>query len=144
MPAIKWKKRKKTTSPTPWRLVDKIIGDVPVTSIAAADGTDVVFNINSTEIDLDQARANAKKIIKAVNSMYPPKKKAANSMYPPKKKYGIKAYGDWKYFNSKAEFKNYLMDWISATEGAERNRAVQALSNLEAGIAMTDTDQPEF
>lgn len=55
-------------------------------------------------------------------------------------KYGIKAYGTWQCFPTEKKFRAYLMDWIASTEGAERNRAVQALSNLESGITMTDTD----
>lgn len=55
--------------------------------------------------------------------------------------YGIKAYGTWKKFKSKAAYRKYLMDWIAGTDGAERDRAVDALSNLEAGINMTDTDK---
>lgn len=113
-----------------------------MTSIVAADGTDVVFNINITEIGLDQARINAEKIVEAVNKTYPPEKK------PKKKKeavqYGIKAYGSWNYFNSKAKFRRYLMDWIAATEGAEQSRAVAALSNLDRGITLTDTDSMDY
>jgi hypothetical protein len=142
MTTIRWRRRKKTDSPTPWRLVDKTIGGTRVTSIVAADGTDVVFNINITDIDLAQARANAEKIVEAVNKTYPPEKK-------PKKKretvpYGIKAYGSWKYFDSKAKFRRYLMDWIAATEGAEQSRAVAALSNLDQGITLTDTDNTTY
>lgn len=142
MAITRWRWRKKTDSPTPWRVVDKIIGDVPVTSIVAADGTDVVFNINITEIGLDQARINAEKIVDAVNKVYPPEKKPRKKKDPVQ--YGIKAYGSWQHFKSKSEFRKYLMKWISATEGAERDRAVQALDNLEAGIPVTDTDQREF
>lgn len=57
-----------------------------------------------------------------------------------KGKYGIKAYGGWDFFTSRAKYEEYLMDWICATEGAERDRAVMALENLRAGIFLTDTD----
>lgn len=55
-------------------------------------------------------------------------------------KYGIKAYGSTDWFNTKKEYEDYLMEWIANTEGAERDRAVDALSNLLAGIPYTDTD----
>ena len=58
--------------------------------------------------------------------------------------FGIKAYGTWTHFKTKKAFKSYLMEWICGTEGAERDRAVRALSNLESGIPCTDTDAPEF
>lgn len=58
-------------------------------------------------------------------------------------KYGIKAYGHTTMFKTKAAFRNYLMDWICNTEGAERDRASTALSNLETGIPFTDTDAPQ-
>ena len=54
--------------------------------------------------------------------------------------FGIKAYGTTQWFSTKTAFKNYLMKWISRTDGAERNRAVNALTNLECGIFFTDTD----
>ncbi len=54
--------------------------------------------------------------------------------------YAIKAYGDTQVFKSKAAFRRYLMEWIAGTDGAERDRAVRALCNLEAGINYTDTD----
>jgi hypothetical protein len=54
--------------------------------------------------------------------------------------YGIKAYGHTHSFRSKAKFRQYLMDWIMGTDGAERDRSVRALCNLEAGINFTDTD----
>ena len=55
-------------------------------------------------------------------------------------KYGIKAYGTAEYFRTKREFRAYLMDWIMGTDGAERDRAVRALANLECGQNFTDTD----
>lgn len=58
--------------------------------------------------------------------------------------FGIKAYGTWSRFNTKREYRNYLNTWIAGTEGAERDRAVRALCNLEAGIYETDTDATEY
>ncbi len=55
-------------------------------------------------------------------------------------KYGIKAYGNSFRFTSKNKFRAYLMEWIAGTDGAERDRAVRALGNLESGIPYTDTD----
>lgn len=55
-------------------------------------------------------------------------------------KYGIKAYGKTTLFKSKKEFKAFLMEWMRDTDGAERDRAVDALVNLEAGKKFTDTD----
>lgn len=55
--------------------------------------------------------------------------------------YGIKAYGNLHVFKSKVKFRDYLMDWILSTEGAERDRAVLALSNMENGKFFTDTDE---
>lgn len=54
--------------------------------------------------------------------------------------YGIKAYGKTFTFKRLAEYRKYLMDWILSTEGAERDRAVLALGNLERGKRFTDTD----
>jgi hypothetical protein len=56
-------------------------------------------------------------------------------------KYGVKAYGKAEMFRTKAEFRKYLMDWIVGTEGAERDRAVDAIANLECGVPFTDTDR---
>ena len=143
MAYMKWRKRKKTESPTPWRLEERTFGETPVTSILAADGTEVVFDIYATEISREQALANATQIVESVNKVHPPKKKRKKDGQPDNvPMYGIKAYGEWKYFKSRAKFKNYLMDWIRSTEGAEQARAVQALSNLELGYGMTDTDAP--
>lgn len=58
-------------------------------------------------------------------------------------KYGIKAYGSTTVFKTKAAFKKYLNDWICNTDGAKRDRACDALSNLEMGIPFTDTDIPQ-
>lgn len=58
-----------------------------------------------------------------------------------KKNYGIKAYGTWHYFPTKSTFSNYLIKWICGTDGAERDRAVTALANLDCGINFTDTDR---
>ena len=55
--------------------------------------------------------------------------------------YGIKAYGKWEKFRTKAAYRKYLMEWIAGTDGSERDRAVDALANLEEGIDMTDTDR---
>ena len=55
-------------------------------------------------------------------------------------KYGIKAHGKWKMFDSCSAYREYLFAWIAGTDGAECDRAVTALVNLDAGIAMTDTD----
>lgn len=57
------------------------------------------------------------------------------------KKYGIKAYGKWSRFGSESEYKSYLMEWIAGTEGAERDRAVDALRALAAGSAEYDSDR---
>lgn len=58
----------------------------------------------------------------------------------PRGRFGVKAYGSWKEFDSVEEFCAYLIEWMSATDGAERNRAVTALVNLRNGISRTDTD----
>ena len=55
-------------------------------------------------------------------------------------KYGIKAYGTWTCFDKKGEYINYLMHWISSTEGAERDRAVDALIGLSDGMNFFNTD----
>lgn len=55
-------------------------------------------------------------------------------------KYGIKAYGTWTCFDSISEYRFYLLDWIRGTEGAERDRAVDALVNLDTGVNFTNTD----
>lgn len=57
------------------------------------------------------------------------------------KVYGFKAYGAIVWFNSKKEMREYLMDWMMNTEGAERDRAVDAFLNLERGVTFTDTDK---
>ena len=64
-------------------------------------------------------------------------------MENPNGKYGIKAYGSWHRFDTEDEFREYLSKWIAGTEGAERDRAVNALANLDAGICETDTDAPK-
>lgn len=56
------------------------------------------------------------------------------------KKYGIRAYGKTFWFSSKKKFTDYLMDWIAGTEGSERDRAVNALTNLRRGINFTNSD----
>lgn len=56
------------------------------------------------------------------------------------RKYGIKAYGRTTRFADQEEFISFLLDWIANTDGAERNRADTALTNLLAGIPFTDTD----
>lgn len=58
-------------------------------------------------------------------------------------KYGIKAYGSWFYFGTKEEYEEYLKKWVMGTEGAERDRAVDALSRLWRGVGFTDTDKGE-
>lgn len=58
-------------------------------------------------------------------------------------KYGIRAYGKWFCFKTKEEYEEYLMMWITLTEGSERDRAVDALSRLRSGHAFTDTDKGE-
>ena len=55
--------------------------------------------------------------------------------------YGIIAYGKSKTFKSKEKFEEYLVDWMSNTEGAERDRAVDAFVNLRQGYNFTDTDR---
>ena len=64
-----------------------------------------------------------------------------NSSRPKKKVYGVKAYGKTDWFNSEKEMRKYLMDWMMNTEGAERDRAVDAFLNLERGITFTNTDR---
>ena len=64
-------------------------------------------------------------------------------MENPNGKYGIKAYGSWHRFGTEDEFRKYLSEWIAGTEGVERDRAVDALANLDAGIYETDTDAPK-
>ena len=58
-------------------------------------------------------------------------------------KYGIRAYGKWFCFKTKEEYEEYLMMWVTLTEGAERDRAVDALSRLRSGHGFTDTDKGE-
>ena len=55
--------------------------------------------------------------------------------------YGIIAYGKSKTFKSKEKFEEYLVDWMSKTEGSERDRAVDAFINLRKGFNFTDTDR---
>lgn len=57
--------------------------------------------------------------------------------------YGIKAYGQIHMFKSKAAYRRYLMEWIRNTEGAEQDRAVMALEDLEEGVTFTDTNPAE-
>lgn len=59
----------------------------------------------------------------------------------PKRVYGFKAYGTTDWFYCEEDMRKYLIDWMMNTEGAERDRAVDALLNLERGIAFTDTDR---
>ena len=54
--------------------------------------------------------------------------------------YGIKAYGSEHRFRTRKAFESYLMEWIAGTDGAERDRAVDALANLNSGVKFTDTD----
>lgn len=54
--------------------------------------------------------------------------------------YGMKAYGKTHVFKSKSEYKKFLLEWMRGTEGSERDRAVDALMDLEAGKKFTDTD----
>lgn len=58
----------------------------------------------------------------------------------PRLRYGIRAYGKWSCFAKKAEYKEYLEDWMASTEGAERDRAVDALVALRGGQRFTNTD----
>lgn len=58
-----------------------------------------------------------------------------------KKKYGIKAYGSWEYFSTKSAYKNHLLNWIAGTDGAEQERAIEALTSLEDGYNFCDTDR---
>lgn len=55
-------------------------------------------------------------------------------------KYGIKAYGKWFCFNSKAKYRAFLMQWISGTDGSERDRAVDAMVALWRNVNFKDTD----
>lgn len=57
-----------------------------------------------------------------------------------KKKYGIKAYGQTARFATQEEFMSFLLEWITNTDGSERDRADTALTNLLGGIPFTDTD----
>lgn len=57
-----------------------------------------------------------------------------------RQKYGIKAYGEWEYFSTEKAYRDYLTEWMCGCEGAERDRAVTALCNLEQGIFKTNTD----
>lgn len=59
----------------------------------------------------------------------------------PAVKCGIIAYGKSKTFSSKKEFEEYLVDWMSHSEGSERDRAVDAFVNLRKGFSFTDTDR---
>jgi hypothetical protein len=59
----------------------------------------------------------------------------------PKRVCGFKAYGtiDWFYYGE--DMRKYLMDWMMNPEGAELDRAVEVLLNLEHGITFTNTDR---
>ena len=56
------------------------------------------------------------------------------------RKYGMKAYGRTVWFGTQEEMMSFLLEWITNTEGSERNRADTALSNLLGGQPFTDTD----
>lgn len=68
------------------------------------------------------------------------RKSARTKERPAARKFGVKAYGDWKEFDTIEEYCAYLLEWMAATEGAERDRAVEALVNLQRGVCRTDTD----
>lgn len=55
-------------------------------------------------------------------------------------KFGYKAYGKTVYFHTEEEYMTFLLEWIAGTDGAERDRADAALTNLVGGIPFTDTD----
>ena len=62
-------------------------------------------------------------------------------MVTTKNKYGIKAYGKWEYFPTMKAYQTHLMEWMRNTDGAERDRAVNALTALAAGQKLYDSDQ---
>lgn len=64
-----------------------------------------------------------------------------NSIKPKNKVYGVKAYGSTYWFYFEEDMRKYLIDWMMNTEGAERDRAVDAFLNLERGITFTNTDR---
>lgn len=64
-----------------------------------------------------------------------------NGSKPKKKVYGIKAYGVTNWFDSEKDLRKHLINWMMNTEGAERDRAVDAFLNLERGITFTNTDR---
>lgn len=64
-----------------------------------------------------------------------------NSSKPKKKVYGVKAYGATNWFDSEKDLRKHLINWMMNTEGAERDRAVDAFLNLERGITFTNTDR---
>ena len=126
------RRRDKGESPRPWKTGLDKFGEL---CIFDADGNEVVWHVNSTCNSIDRNEANAKLIVAAVNSYKAPAEKTG--------KYGVKAYGSVKRFGTKDEFMDYLLEWIAGTDGSERERAMLALANLQAGIPFTDTDQPE-
>ena len=55
-------------------------------------------------------------------------------------RYGVKAYNTWRYFNTRRAYERFLEDWIAATNGSERDRAVNALTALASGYNYYDSD----
>ena len=58
-----------------------------------------------------------------------------------KKEYGIKAYGKWHRFATEDEYRKYLLEWMRNSEGAERDRPVNAICALQGGKKEYDSDR---
>jgi len=137
------RKKNKTASRLPWHIeIRNYPNSRDVTGIYDANGQEVVWDIDCNTNSRERNRKNAELIVESVNKLHD-ERLAAKKRPAPQAVYGIKAYGKWERFTSEKKYRAYLMDWIAGTEGAERDRAVRALSNLEQGINETDTDLPE-
>lgn len=50
------------------------------------------------------------------------------------------AYGKTRVFKSRRAIRQHVTRWLAATEGSERDRAVQVLVGIESGKTYIDTD----
>ena len=57
--------------------------------------------------------------------------------------WAFKAYGRTRVFKSRRAIRSHATKWMAATEGSERDRAVQVLVGIEAGETYIDTDAKE-
>jgi hypothetical protein len=57
--------------------------------------------------------------------------------------WAYKAYGRTRVFKSRRAIRSHVTKWMAATEGSERDRAVQVLVGIEAGKTYIDTDAKE-